>query len=250
MTYSPDYVPTGPNNKANEYYKKINNVRIAKTDYNRTEFFGTIGGNVPVDTLPYTLSWNIGGDGGAGIHGYQVGTMGALKPTGIANGTTSSLASSTSAFPDALIWQFGGKQLVDADGSLVTSLNVTTLGVTVERPWLGDPNFRYQGASVGIRNLIVAARQTTVPFVLNSYAAGVIQANLIATGPHNSPNGADFYFRHLKNNTVDWDVGFDVDGGPPADVWTNLRDWLDNSAAGQDYKDDVEAQAISEGWTG
>ena len=44
MTYNPDYIPFGPNNKNNPYYKKINHVRLAKVDFNKTEFFGTVGG--------------------------------------------------------------------------------------------------------------------------------------------------------------------------------------------------------------
>ena len=39
--------PTGGNNKINPYYARVNNIRIAKVDYNRTEFFGTIGGVTP-----------------------------------------------------------------------------------------------------------------------------------------------------------------------------------------------------------
>lgn len=51
FAFDPAYVPTGPNNRINPYYQKINNVRLARVDYNRTEFFGTIGGVVPAEPV-------------------------------------------------------------------------------------------------------------------------------------------------------------------------------------------------------
>lgn len=52
--HNPDYVPSGPNNKANPYYKRINTVRLARMDYNRSEFFGTVGGQPAVRELVLT----------------------------------------------------------------------------------------------------------------------------------------------------------------------------------------------------
>ena len=45
--HNPNFVPSGTNNKANPYYKRINHVRLARSDYNKSEFFGTVGGVVP-----------------------------------------------------------------------------------------------------------------------------------------------------------------------------------------------------------
>ena len=36
--------PSGPNNKDNIYYARVNHIKIARVDYNRTEFFGTLRG--------------------------------------------------------------------------------------------------------------------------------------------------------------------------------------------------------------
>jgi hypothetical protein len=50
--FNPDYVPSGPNNKANPYYKAINSVQLAKSDETPSEFLGTVGGGVPIPAPP------------------------------------------------------------------------------------------------------------------------------------------------------------------------------------------------------
>ena len=55
MTFNPDYNPTGANNRANEYFKKINNVKIAKNDMSRSEL-GVGGGGI--SGVPLSISYN------------------------------------------------------------------------------------------------------------------------------------------------------------------------------------------------
>lgn len=55
--HNPNYIPSGPNNKANPYYKRINTVRLARGDSNRTEFFGTVGGGASAGSQSLTISF-------------------------------------------------------------------------------------------------------------------------------------------------------------------------------------------------
>ena len=53
MTFNPDYVPFGANNRANEYYRKINNVKIAKNLMSRSLLLG----EEPIFSVPLSATY-------------------------------------------------------------------------------------------------------------------------------------------------------------------------------------------------
>ena len=68
MTFNPDYVPSGANNRANEYFRKINNVKIAKNEMSRSEFVGgatsfpltvTVGGGIASAVNQAVFNFNV-----------------------------------------------------------------------------------------------------------------------------------------------------------------------------------------------
>lgn len=70
--------PTGRNNRANPYYAKIHHTRLAKCDYTKTEFFGTIGGQFLIDD--YSGDVTVGENPGQVIFGYRENDWGTLVP--------------------------------------------------------------------------------------------------------------------------------------------------------------------------
>jgi hypothetical protein len=69
-------------------------------------------------------------------------------------------------------------------------------------------------------------------------------------GPFPSLTGGAPYWLRVRPRNKKWEVGFDVDQDPDADVWTNLKAFVDNPQIVTPYRKEIEARAKANGWDG
>lgn len=63
-----------------------------------------------------------------------------------------------------------------------------------------------------------------------------------------SPHGADYWLRVRPNGR--WQVGWNIDSDPDADVWQRLANFVNDGSVDPDYRADVRAYAMQRGWNG
>ena len=68
-------------------------------------------------------------------------------------------------------------------------------------------------------------------------------------GPYASVHGAPWWHR-VKASNGHWQVGWNIDSDPEADIWRKLTGFLNDSSITIDYRVDVREKAYELGWDG
>lgn len=242
--------PTGLRNKINPFFARVNHVKLARVDKNKTEFLGTIGGAPTMPPAPIIADIPYDGVFTPGIITADV-VSGFDTNTGVGTPVVPDVTFSNGQLPTRN-WLQANQSTGRIDLQALSGVDDFRMG-NAEGLLLDGISMQFDdeapfsmGFSGGLRyrnNAVVAAATYLFSKAETSTPVRLRMEQLVAAiiGPY-EVDGIEFFVR-----TIDWAIGFNIDNDPPADIWLTPQE-LEEAGIEPNQKLAMKQRLIENGW--